>query len=69
MTYEFRKLSDVDTIGSVSDGLNVLAEKNGEIVKIAASKLSSDLILTDRNTGKNYYLYVVDGKLTMMEVE
>jgi len=39
MAYEFKRLSDVNVIESISDTLNVLVEDNGEVVKIAANNL------------------------------
>lgn len=39
MAYEFKKLSEVNVIESISDTLNVLVEDNGEVVKIAANNL------------------------------
>lgn len=39
MAYEFKKLSDVNTIESINDTLNVLVEDSGNIVKIAANNL------------------------------
>lgn len=39
MAYDFKRLSDVDVIESVKDGLNVLVEDGGEIVKIAVDDM------------------------------
>lgn len=39
MAYEFKKLSDVNVIESTKDGLNVLVEDGGEIVKIAVDDM------------------------------
>ena len=47
MAYEFKKLSDVNAIEAMSDSTNVLVEENGEIVKLAAEKISpSDVVKT-----------------------
>lgn len=40
MSYEFKKISDVDVIESISDNTNVLVEENGAIVKIAANNMN-----------------------------
>lgn len=46
MAYEFKKLSDVNVIEEMNDGLNVLVEDGGEIVKIAAcDMIPSDVAL------------------------
>lgn len=34
MAFEFKKLSDVNSIEAMKEGLNILAEDNGEIVKV-----------------------------------
>ena len=39
MAYEFKKLSDVNVIEAMKDGLNVLVEDGGEIVKLAANSM------------------------------
>ena len=39
MSYEFKKLSDVNVIEEVKDDLSVLAVDNGEVVKVAADKI------------------------------
>lgn len=39
MAYEFKKLSDVNVIEEMKDGLNVLVEDGGEIVKISANSM------------------------------
>lgn len=39
---EFKKLSDVETVETVSDNANVLIEENGEIKKIPAGEISKD---------------------------
>ena len=39
MAYEFKKISDVNTIETMKDGLNVLVEDGGEIVKISANNM------------------------------
>jgi hypothetical protein len=44
MAYEFKKLSDVNAIESMKDGLNVLIEDGGEIVKISANSIIPDAI-------------------------
>lgn len=43
---EFKKLSDVNVIESISDTLNVLVEDNGEVVKIAANNLVPEDVVT-----------------------
>lgn len=43
MAYEFKKLSDVNVIESISDSTNVLVEENGTIVKMAANSMVPDL--------------------------
>lgn len=40
MSYEFKKISDVNIIESIDDNANVLVESNGEIAKIAASNFT-----------------------------
>ena len=39
MAYEFKKLSDVNSIEGMKENLNVLVEDSGEIVKIAANNM------------------------------
>ena len=39
MAYEFKKLSDVNVIEEMTEGLNVLVEDGGEIVKISANSM------------------------------
>lgn len=39
MAFEFKKLSDVNVIEAMKDGLNVLVEDGGEIVKLAANSM------------------------------
>ena len=39
MAYEFKRLSDVNVIESMSDSTNVLIEENGEIVKMSGNKM------------------------------
>lgn len=39
MAFEFKKLSDVNVIETMKDGLNVLVEDGGEIVKLAANSM------------------------------
>lgn len=39
MAFEFKKLSDVNAIETVSETTNVLVEENGEIVKISTSNI------------------------------
>ena len=39
MAYEFKKLSDVNVIEEMKDGLNMLVEDGGEIVKISANSM------------------------------
>lgn len=40
MSYEFKKISDVNVIESIDDNANILVENNGEIAKIAASNFA-----------------------------
>jgi hypothetical protein len=49
MAYEFKKLSDVNVIESMKDGLNVLVEDGGEIVKISADSIVPDGIVKSVN--------------------
>lgn len=44
MAYEFKKLSDVNSLEGMKEGLNVLVEDNGEIVKVAASEIIEQAI-------------------------
>lgn len=44
MAYEFKRLSDVNAIEEMKDGLNVLVEDDGEIVKLAADSMISNAI-------------------------
>ena len=46
MAYDFKKLSDVNTIETMKDSLNVLVDDGGEIVKIAAPKITYDAFET-----------------------
>ena len=39
MSYEFKKLSEVESLPEVPDGAKVLAEANGQIVRVAGSGL------------------------------
>ena len=39
MSYEFKKLSEVTALEEMKEGLNVLVEDGGEIVKVAADKV------------------------------
>lgn len=47
MSYEFKKISDVNVIESIDDSANVLVESNGEIAKIAAS----NFVVNSGNSG------------------
>ena len=40
MSYEFKKISDVEVVESIGANAHVLAEENGSIVKIPASNMS-----------------------------
>ena len=62
MAYEFKKLSDVDVIESMSNNTNVLVEENGEIVKIAADQIvsSSGAGLPEPNHGDMYLVADAD---------
>lgn len=44
MAYEFKKLSDVNSIEGMKDGLSVLVEDGGEIVKISANSMIPDAV-------------------------
>lgn len=46
MAYEFKKLSDVNVVESMSDNAHVLAEENGEIVKIPKNVTNKGLVKT-----------------------
>lgn len=46
MSYEFKKLSDVNVIESMSESTNVLVEENGDIVKISANSLIPEDVVT-----------------------
>ena len=78
MAYEFKKLSDVNVIEAMKDGLNVLVEDGGEIVKLAANSmipedvaLKSDIVLapTVASVGQTIVVKSVDesGKPTEWE--
>ena len=42
MSYEFKKLSEVEALTDVPDGAKVLAEANGKIVRVPGSGLGGD---------------------------
>lgn len=78
MAYEFKKLSDVNVIESISDSTNVLVEENGSIVKMAANSmipedvaLKSDVVLAPAtaSVGQTIVVKAVDenGKPTEWE--
>lgn len=78
MAYEFKKLSDVNVIESISDSTNVLVEENGTIVKMAANSmipedvaLKSDVVLAPAtaSVGQTIVVKAVDenGKPTEWE--
>lgn len=46
MAYEFKKLSDVNIVQSMNDNVHVLAEENGEIVKIPKDATNKGLVKT-----------------------
>lgn len=80
MAYEFKKLSDVNVIESISDSTNVLVEENGSIVKMAANSmipedvaLKSDVVLapTTASVGQTIVVKAVDesGKPTEWEAK
>lgn len=46
MAYEFKKLSDVNVVESMSDNAHVLVEENGEIVKIPKNVTNKGLVKT-----------------------
>lgn len=46
MAYEFKKLSDVNIVQSMSDNAHVLVEENGEIVKIPKDVTNKGLVKT-----------------------
>lgn len=46
MAYEFKKLSDVNVVQSMNDNVHVLAEENGEIVKIPKDATNKGLVKT-----------------------
>lgn len=50
MAYEFKKLSDVNIIESMSDNAHVLVEENGEIVKIPKDATNKGLVKTINGT-------------------
>ena len=47
MSYEFKKLSEVTALEEMKEGLNVLVEDGGEIVKVAADKVGGDRVIFD----------------------
>lgn len=57
MAYNFKSLADVELLKSTSDGVNLIAEDGGKIVKVAAESLTSESVvswndLTDKPFGE-----------------
>ena len=69
MSYEFKKLSEVEAMTKVPDGANVLAEANGKIVRVPGSGLGgSGGIKTAIIKASNYdaVLDFLNGKTSTM---
>ena len=69
MSYEFKKLSEVEALTEVPEGAKVLAESNGQIVRVPGSGLGGSgggvfiVNITATDQGNDSYIYESDKTL------